>query len=301
MRQVSRGIFRGTEETKKQYLQHIKVSPVPLCHWFMIRFIIDSPHNAAFNMAADQFLLEQCSLTDTIYIRFYSWQTPSITIGYMQRPDDLLDLKSLQKDNVCWIKRPTGGRAVLHFEDLTYSFIFPNTLDCLGSTVQQSYQIITECLITGLNLAGVTCQANDSYEEFRSLKRETKLPCFLAPNRDEIMVNGKKLVGSAQRRSISGVLQHGSIPLSDYYRSLPMYLNQSAEEKEKHQVLLSRKSICLWEINRNLNFIDLVRNLQDGFKEKLNMPFYQGDWTGEELQKIENLANSEQFKKQWLS
>lgn len=267
----------------------------------MIRFIEDFSHDAAFNMAADQFLLDQCSENETVFIRFYSWAVPSITLGYMQKPYEVLDLNMVTKNAVSWIKRPTGGRAVLHFEDLTYSCIFPNSMNCMGTTVQQSYQIITNGLVHGLVLAGIDCCAHDSYEDFLSHKREIKLPCFLAPNKDEVMVNGKKLVGSAQRRSEKGVLQHGSIPFSSFYRTLPLYLNESQKQRDHQRELLEKKSICIWDINRNLDNSSLIEALKNGFISTLKMPWIKQGWTSQELETIRKRADSEEFKKQWLS
>ncbi len=266
----------------------------------MIRFIVDTPRSAAFNMAADQFLLEQCFDTGTVYVRFYLWAEPTITLGYMQKPDEVLDLRKVREDQISWIKRPTGGRAVLHDKDLTYSCIFPNNFPGMGSTVQQSYQIITDCLLYGLVSLGVPCQAHDSYEDYLNLKREVKLPCFLAPNRDEIMVNGKKLVGSAQRRSTKGVLQHGSIPFSDRYRRLPLYLNVSEKEKEKHQILLGSKSIGLQEIDRNITYENLIRAFQEGFITRLGQPWTRLDWTDDEQCRVYDLSRSDEFGNQWL-
>lgn len=266
----------------------------------MIRFIVDTPRSAAFNMAADQFLLEQCFNTGTVYVRFYLWADPTITLGYMQKPGEVLDLRKVREDQISWIKRPTGGRAVLHDKDLTYSCIFPNNLAGMGSTVQKSYQIITECLLYGLDSLGVPCQAHDSYEDFLNLKREVKLPCFLAPNRDEIMVDGKKLVGSAQRRSTKGVLQHGSIPFSDHYRRLPLYLNVSEKEREKHQILLGSKSIGLQEIDCSITCENLIRAFQEGFINRLGQTWTRLDWTDDEQSRIYEISISEEFANQWL-
>lgn len=266
----------------------------------MIRFIVDTPQSAAFNMAADQFLLDQCLNSSTVYVRFYLWAKPTITLGYMQKPADVLDLRRIEEDKISWIKRPTGGRAVLHDKDLTYSCIFPNNLAAMGSTVKESYRIITECLLNGLLSLGIPCQAHDSYEDFLNLKREVKLPCFLAPNRDEIMVDGKKLVGSAQRRSTKGVLQHGSIPFSTDFRKLPLYLNVSETEREKHQILLRSKSIGLQEINRSIDHETLTGALKKGFITRLDFPWTRQDWTDDEKQRIHALSISEEFVNQWL-
>ena len=93
----------------------------------------------------------------------------------------------------------------------------------------ETYRIISRCLMGGLNDVGIQCVSCDSTNALRETKREMKLPCFLAPNRNEIMVDGKKLVGSAQKRTAEAILQHGSIPLTSAYRNLPDYLKLSGK------------------------------------------------------------------------
>ncbi len=247
-------------------------------------------------MAADLFLLRKCSQKNLISIRFYSWNPPSITVGYMQDPSQILNMDALSRDNVSWIKRPTGGRAVMHFEDLTYSCVFPNSMRLMGSTVQESNSIITDCLIKGLNQAGITCQSHDSYDQLLEVKREIKLPCFLAPNRDEIMVNGKKLVGSAQRRTTNGVLQHGSIPLTGYFRRLPLYLNISERQQETQVRLLQNKCTCIDELQQNLSEDKLAEFLMNGFVKKLSLSWIRQDWSEEELTEIKLIQQSLEYK-----
>ncbi|MDO5576222.1 MAG: hypothetical protein Q4F84_04020 [Fibrobacter sp.] len=263
-----------------------------------IRFIIDSSHGSAFNMAADQFLLRNCIHGDTIFIRFYSWKVPSITLGCMQKPFEVLNAEKMGAQ-VEWIKRPTGGRAVLHFEDLTYSCIFPKTLKFMGSSVRESYNLITRCLLKGLGYAGILCEAHDSYDQLLAVKREVKLPCFLAPNRDEIMVKGRKLVGSAQRRGPDSILQHGSMPLTDYYRRLPEFLNLSVSEQEAQRSLLAQKSICVHEITPNFDTETIVQSLIKGFVEILKLDYSEKKFSPDELERIETESQSDQFLKKW--
>lgn len=265
-----------------------------------LRIIFDFNQTAAFNMAADQYLLSNVNKNDTIFLRFYTWQNPSITLGYMQQPSETLNLDSCKSDSVDWIRRPTGGRAVLHKNDLTYSCIFPKTISFLGNTVKESYAAITSCLKVGFNNLGIQCSTHDSYDELLAVKREIKLPCFLAPNRNEIMVDGRKLVGSAQKRTTLGVLQHGSIPISSGFADLPHYLTISADEQRKQCELLLLKSIWIHAINDSLSHIQLAESLADGFINNWNLPSYKDFWRAEELDLILKLAESEEFKSQWM-
>jgi|WetSurMetagenome_2_1015567.scaffolds.fasta_scaffold96150_2 lipoyl(octanoyl) transferase len=264
-----------------------------------LRIIDDSAHSPAFNMAADLYCLEICKNESIVYLRLYAWEPPSITIGYMQKAPELLNFEQLNKDRKSWIRRPTGGRAVLHEEDITYSCIFPNSMPSMGKSVIETYAIISKCLTAGLEKARIRCNSHDSFDDLRDTMREVKLPCFLAPNRKEIMVNGRKLVGSAQKRIDLGVLQHGSIPFTDAYRRLPDYLQLSNEQRDIQKGLLASKSICLKEIDPGIKLVDVRRALIKGFVESLPVEAIEKPWTDEEIKKIEALANSEEFRNQW--
>jgi lipoate-protein ligase A len=260
-----------------------------------LRIIIDGPQTASFNMAADRHLLDNCKDGEYVTLRLYSWKKPSITLGCMQNQTEILDFESMKRDDIDWVIRPTGGRAVFHWEDLTYSFIFPKIMREMGTTVQESYSIISNCLSKGLELAGISCTAQDSYDEYFKLKRETKLPCFLAPNRDEIMYKGKKLIGSAQKRTAQSVLQHGSIPLTPAYRKLPLYLKLSEENRRAQIRLLEMKSISINEIDKSLNNKKLMEKMIDGFLEELKCDGKERSWSEEEIKEIgipQNLLNN---------
>jgi len=260
-----------------------------------MRFIIDESRPAEFNMAADLYLLEHCATSHTVTVRLYSWLRPSITLGYMQSVSTELNLNALRAHGVDWIRRPTGGRAVLHHGDITYSCTFPKSITEMGSGITQTYRLITKCLTDGLGRASVKCAAHDSDSDLKNVKRAVKLPCFLAPNRDEIMVNGKKLVGSAQKRSADAVLQHGSIPITDDYRRLPEYLQIDEPEKIKQVELLKSKSCCIDELASGVSFDSLAKCLMEGFASVLPFDFEVTAWTSREEDEINNILGSDEF------
>ena len=264
------------------------------------RVIDDESHSPEFNMAADLFCMESCEHNSFIYLRLYQWKPPCVTIGYMQKASQLLDFQSLNRDGMSWIRRPTGGRTVLHHHDITYSCIFPNSILSMGKTILESYSIISQCLIAGLKHAGIQCNSNDSFDDLKKTNREIKLPCFLAPNRKEIMVIGKKLIGSAQKRIANAVLQHGSIPITDAYRRLPEYLLLSDEQKKIQKELLVKKSTCLKEIDPKIKLPETRQALIKGFVESLPFESIEKPWTDEEIEKIEALADSKEFRERWM-
>lgn len=267
-----------------------------------LRFVFDEPRSAAFNMAADQFLLQTCQEQNCVTVRFYCWQPAAITIGYMQQANEQLDLALLEREGISWIRRPTGGRAVLHQDDLTYSCIFPRETPAMGSTVAQSYALIMRCLTAGLAALGLNCSAQDSVSSLIAAPRTVKLPCFLAPNRDEIMVAGKKLLGSAQKRTRLGTLQHGSLPRSIAYRQLPRFLRQSPVEQQMQITALAEKSISLAELVPDISLSTLEHALAEGFKAHLPFPCKGAQsWSVDEIGAIAAIATSSTFVQQWLT
>jgi lipoyl(octanoyl) transferase len=266
-----------------------------------LRIIIDIARNPAFNMAADLFLLKACVNQKKIFVRFYRWSPASITIGLMQDASALLDFPAMNKNNVEWIRRPTGGRAVLHENDVTYSCIFPATIVEMGKNVMETYRIISRCLMEGLCHVGIHCETCDSTTALHETKGELKLPCFLAPNRNEIMVNGKKLVGSAQKRTASAILQHGSIPLTSAYRTLPDYLMLPDAER-KHQIkLLEEKSVSIEDLGQKRSASSIISALSKGFRTCLPFKAEEIPWSEKEMSEISLQAESESFRKQWFS
>ena len=269
---------------------------------FSIRFIIDSAHTAAFNMAADLFLMEQCSSeAAVITIRFYGWLPAAITIGRMQRALRQLDRAVLEREGVDWIRRPTGGRAVLHADDLTYSCVFSRSLGALGSSVAATYSIITRCLVRGLLYAGIETSVQESASALIKGGRDVRLPCFLAPNRNEIMVQGRKLVGSAQYRSATTVLQHGSIALTEASCELPRFLALSEDDRTRQLALMREKCIVLSEVAPSCATAELVAALARGFTSELGCNGCERSWRDDELSSIAAIVRGERFRAQWLS
>lgn len=250
-----------------------------------LRVITDGPRAPEFNMAADRYLLDQAQSTGIVFLRLYEWKPPAISLGYMQDSREILLPDRLEQDGIAWVRRPTGGRAVLHWNDLTYCCAFPKS-DQMGKSIGESYGLIARCLRRGLAIAGIHAETSDSELDSREVRREIKLPCFLAPNRDEIMVRGKKLIGSAQKRTDGAVLQHGSIPIADSYRKLPFYMNLDEQQQRVHSELLKRKTVCTDEICRGITAHDLGTALVDGFAEILHTSPSRVPWTPNELEAI---------------
>ena len=158
-------------------------------------------------------------------VRLFRWRPWAISLGYNQRADDI-DSARAAADAIDVVRRPTGGRAILHAEELTYSVV----MDAGRKGVLQVYNEISEALVTGLRLYGVEVSLQKSQPNFAEHYRQaSSVPCFTASARYEIEWRGRKLVGSAQRR-FSGearevVLQHGSLLCGPAHKRLADYLS----------------------------------------------------------------------------
>ena len=158
-------------------------------------------------MAVDEALLIHCALGPTL--RLYTWERPSISLGYRQKPGDWLE-RAQALDIEC-VRRVTGGGTVLHGLDLTYAVAAPRGLPGVPDDMRGSYTWVRECLLQGLRAAGM-CAAPSPPAPRRAARAEL---CFSASTGLEIDGAEAKLVGSAQRRTRSGFLQHGSIRYQD--------------------------------------------------------------------------------------
>jgi lipoate-protein ligase A len=252
-----------------------------------LRIIIDPPCSAAFNMAADRYLLDCSAIENNVILRFYRWDPPAISLGCMQDPDTTIDNVTMEQSGITWIKRPTGGRAILHWNDLTYSIAFPIHCVELGQTIQESYGVISRSLMAGLARAGIMCESHSSSLEYAVTRRDVKLPCFLSPNRSEIMVAGKKLVGSAQKRTAKAVLQHGSLPIDGSFRRLPEFCRIDEATRAAQKKLLEEKCACVQEINPAIDLPTLIGFMVQGFAESFPYDCIEKNWSNEEIKRID--------------
>lgn len=178
------------------------------------RFIDSGANTAEFNMALDEDLLYSVAERGApAALRFYTWAPPAVSLGRFQRVEAAVDLDACRRLGISVVRRITGGRAVLHNHELTYSIvsrtedpIFPN--DILGT-----YRVIARGLLAGLKGLGIPAEmVSRSCRHAALVKRHAREPsCFSSPSWYEILVNGKKIIGSAQRRIPGAFLQHGSI------------------------------------------------------------------------------------------
>jgi lipoyl(octanoyl) transferase len=168
-------------------------------------------------MAVDEVLLDlvsQSPRNPLTFIRFYQWKQPTLSIGYSQKARKVVDFTFCQSQGIQIVRRPTGGKAVLHDQELTYSVVSNDPNHFPIHDISGTYQLIAEALSSGLNRMGIqTVLAGSTARDGRSSHNHAfpQFACFAVANHHEILWKNRKLIGSAQRRTQQGFLQHGSV------------------------------------------------------------------------------------------
>jgi lipoate-protein ligase A len=177
----------------------------------------EAPRRGAENMAADEALLRDAEEGREArpVLRLYGWSPPCLSLGYHQDPDLAADASFCRRNGIDVVRRPTGGLAVLHHDEVTYAVASPFDAEPFrGLDLNGTYSVLAGALAGGLESLGLPVLL--SRRETRALPTSTA-PCFQVPTANEILVHGRKVVGSAQRRGRRAFLQHGAVPLSlDY-------------------------------------------------------------------------------------
>ena len=168
-------------------------------------------------MARDRMLLDELLRGERpATLRFYSWSPACISLGLGQR-EEVLDLDALRKAGLDVVRRPTGGQALLHDRELTYSVVASLQDPAVGGTLMRSYHAISEALLSGLRQIGINGEGAPC--EARPASGLTPV-CFASASAEEVLVGGRKLLASAQWRTRGAFLQHGSLLLEDRQEDL---------------------------------------------------------------------------------
>lgn len=178
------------------------------------RFLDTGCHDAAFNMAVDEaLLLSHEAGHSPPTLRVYAWAAPTLSLGYAQNVEKEVDVAACRQHEVTLVRRPTGGRAVLHDQEATYSVVMPLRLADREASITEHYHRIGLALAAALHHAGLAVRL-ERPSVLAATPRSASPACFAAMSRYELSATGRKLVGSAQKRGRRSLLQHGSIPLA---------------------------------------------------------------------------------------
>lgn len=213
------------------------------------------------------------SESESIYLRLYTWDPYCISLGANQSIESL-DLKKLRDDGFDCVKRPTGGRAVFHSEELTYSVV----INSGTFTPKGAYKQINEALLRGLSFfdarltdAGLENEEVNFKQHYNSV---LSAACFSVPSRSEVKFDGRKLIGSAQRKTGNVILQHGSINTGDFHKRIVDYLILTPEEKKDLHTLLDDKTSDIRSITGEEVDLNKLRDaIVKGFMQEFKLGF----------------------------
>lgn len=264
-------------------------------------FINTGSKNPYYNMAMDEALLNFVSRGEIDpVIRFYTWNPATLSIGYFQRLQKEIDIDKVKEKGYGLVRRQTGGRGVLHDKELTYSVIVPESHPNMPSTVTEAYKIISQGLLEGFkNLGFETYFAIPrSKEERDKLKQPRSSVCFDAPSWYELVVEGRKIAGSAQTRQKGVILQHGSILQDiDIDDLFDMFKFKNERLKAKMKENFVQKAVAINDIsNQHITLNEMENAFEAGFKKGLNIDFKPLELTEkqkEEVQELEEKYRSE--------
>ncbi len=232
-------------------------------------------------------------------LRVYSWLKPTLSLGYSQ---PFSDVDSAQLSTLGWdcVRRPTGGRAILHIDELTYSVTAAADDPLVSGSLMESYQRISSALQLALEILGVPTQADQKYSKSPD-QGKTNPVCFETPSNYEITWNGKKMIGSAQARKSGGVLQHGSLPLiGDLTRiNLALIYPSEADRLAAGEQLLQRATTLETALGRQVSWEEAALAIENAFFTKLGLNFEASDPSMSELEMAESLLTSKYASRAW--
>jgi len=219
----------------------------------------------SFNMAFDMVLCRE-SLEYPV-LRLFGWQPYAISLGYLQKIDDV---KIQELNEIGLVRRPTGGRAVFHSEEVTYSVVIPRNHSLYKKSNAEIYRMIHIALNDALNEKGVPTNLENRDTPYKKLTE--KPVCFSSKARSEVQFNGRKIIGSAQRRLKEALLQHGSILIGNYHLNIVNYLKGYTE---KDREVLRKMSISVEEITgKKIDFDKFIEEIKASFESNLNIDFH---------------------------
>jgi len=263
------------------------------------RLIIDPASDGAWNMALDE-AIATCAGEGKSppTLRLYQWNPGCLSLGRAQPFSDI-NLSGVKKNGWQIVRRPSGGRAILHIDELTYCFAASLDHPLFLGGILESYQRIAKGLMNFLKLLGISADMNNISSSI--INGEQNPICFEVPSQYEITWHGKKIIGSAQARKENQVLQHGSIPVFGDISRIVDGLNYSNEaEKYEAKSTMEKRAATLKEAaGRDLTWQELMDAFLEAQMTVNGLSFKHESYTTEELRLAQDLKNNKYVASDW--
>jgi lipoate-protein ligase A len=276
-------------------------------HW---RLIKTSPAPGAWNMAVDEAILEAVGKGEApATLRLYAWEPPCLSLGVAQPVADA-DPGAIEAYRWGLVRRPTGGRAILHTDELTYSICAPMGEPRLAGGVLQSYRVLSQALLNALRYLGVEAVSQEISPAHLTVRgggegdSDRGMPdpvCFSEPSNYEITVGGKKLIGSAQARRKDAILQHGSLPLcGDLTRIVQVLRYPTPEDRQASARRVVGRALTMEQaLGSAPTWDDAARAFCQAFSDALNLVLVDGELSSMEQSRIARLVNDKYASPTW--
>jgi len=254
------------------------------------RFINSKFSHPYVNMAVDESLLESYSKTGVPVLRIYGWKPAGFSVGFSQDTPAVLDLQKCKSDNIPVVKRLTGGTIIFHDDEITYSLVCSQSDIPEISTVKEGYKHICGGLIDFYGRLGL--DARFSLYDPQAFKNKSAF-CFASCQDYDIMINGKKIGGNAQRRKKNLILQHGSIPLGLDIKKINRFLKEDI-------IKVTGNTTCLNDLTGERQEFDcLVDLLKKSFESSLNVEMVVDNLTEAEKDSASQLEAEKYSRPEW--
>ncbi len=258
-------------------------------------------------MAVDEAILEAVGRNEVLpTLRLYAWEPPCLSLGFSQPVADV-DLHRLEANGWDLVRRPTGGRAILHTDEITYAVIGPARDPRLAGSVLESYRRLAQALLEVLHRLGLPAEARDEAPAgalpypAREAPGQKNPVCFEAPSNYEITTQGKKIIGSAQARRKEGVLQHGSLPLrGDLSRiTQALVFPDEAGRQRAAARLLARAATVESILGVAPTWNQAVEAFRAAFAHALNLDLRPGALSSQEAARARELEREKFGNREW--
>ncbi|SDJ41415.1 lipoate--protein ligase family protein [Salimicrobium halophilum] len=253
----------------------------------------------AMNMALDESLMKwHREKKIAPVLRFYTWSPAGLSVGHFQKTDGRISKEGVSEHQVDIVRRLTGGRAVLHDDELTYSVIIAEDHPMIPNTVKEAYLVLSEGLMKGYSRLGI--EAEYAIPEEERMNNQSAV-CFEEPSWYELTIHGKKAAGSAQVRQKGVLLQHGSIPIrTDEAKLFDMFTYPSERVKERAKNGFKHKAVSIEDAMDEEVTVEYVHDaFLQGFREGLEVAFEPLELTKDDWKEVEALAETKYASDEW--
>jgi lipoate-protein ligase A len=253
-------------------------------------------------MAVDEMLFVRCQQRVDFppTLRIYDWSEPAFSIGYFQQLGRVIDLEKVQQDNLKVVRRMTGGRAILHWNELTYSIVADSAKNPeLGSSLPETYRRLSLAFVDVLDRLGIRADYHRGKPERQSSRSSRYKPCFQSISSYELTAQGKKIMGSAQRRSKSFFIQQGSMPRANTQRSILDYVGPDLRAAEDEHSWDQRTTNLDALLDRTVESSELKAAVRQGFEKSFGVSLMEEGLSKEELRLAFKLAQDKYSQPGW--